>query len=89
MNPRLPYGRPIIGTPETLNGIAREKVKIAEGRANQKGRFQALFGDPNYEETYLETIRRIDAEKLRSLARTFFRADRLTLGRYVLAIVGP
>lgn len=56
-----------------------ESGETVQGRAAQLGRFQVLFGDPNYEKTYLETIRRIDAEKLRALARTFFRADRLSV----------
>lgn len=56
-----------------------ESRETVQGQASQIGRFQALFGDPNYEQTYLEAIRRVDVEKLKSLARTFFRTDRLSV----------
>lgn len=56
-----------------------ETRETVEGQANRLGRFQALYGNPNYEASYLERIRKLDAPELRDAARTFFRADRISL----------
>jgi len=55
---------------------ARETV---QGHANQRGRYQSLYGNPDYEEIYLDQIRQLDAERVRSVARALFKTDRLSV----------
>lgn len=55
---------------------ARETV---QGQANQMGRFLSVFGDSNYEEAYMEQIRRVGSEKIRSAARTFLKTEKLSV----------
>lgn len=66
--------------------FVRSFVEIKEtlqGQANQMGNFQFLYGDPDYEEDYLKGIRQLDAEKLTSTARTFFKGENFSLSLLV------
>jgi len=47
------------------------------------GQFQSLYRDPNYEETYLEGIRRLEAEGLRSVAQKFLSSENLSVALLV------
>lgn len=60
-----------------------ENKETVQGQANQLRRFQSLYGDPDYEATYLETVRRLDAERLKTIAQAFFHSDRLTVSLLV------
>jgi len=60
-----------------------ETKETVQGEADRLGRFQALYGNPNYEKSYLETIRKLDARKLQEVTQTFFRADRLSVSLLV------
>jgi zinc protease len=60
-----------------------ETKETVQGQARQMGSFQSFYGNPDYEETYLEGIRRLDAEKLKSVAQTFFRTETLSLSLLV------
>jgi len=53
--------------------------ETVQGQANQIGRFQSLYGNPDYEEIYLENLRRLGPEDLKRIARAFFKTDALSL----------
>jgi len=56
-----------------------EAKETVQGQAGQLGRFQSLYGNPDHEETYLSEIRQIDAARLKSAARTYFKRENLSL----------
>ena len=60
-----------------------EAKETLQGRANQMGSFQSLYGDPDYEESYLQEIRKLDGEKLEVAARTFFKSENFSLSLIV------
>jgi zinc protease len=60
-----------------------ETKETVLGQARQMGNFQLLYGNPDYEEVYLKEIRELDAEKLKSAARAFFRTETLVVSLLV------
>lgn len=60
-----------------------ENKETVQGQANQLRRFQSLYGNPDYEATYLETIRQLEAEQLKTVAQTYFHSDHLTISLLV------
>ncbi|TAK00566.1 insulinase family protein [bacterium] len=60
-----------------------EAKETLQGQANQMGNFQSLYGNPDYEENYLEGIRQLDGEQLRSIARSFFKSENFSLALLV------
>lgn len=56
-----------------------EAKESVEGQARQLAAFQSLYGYPDYQESYLREIERVDGERLRGLAQRFLRTERLSI----------
>ncbi len=56
-----------------------ESKETVQRHARQLGRFQRRHGTPNYEETYLNTIRAVTPDSLKETAQAFLKSNQLSV----------